>query len=396
MIDLSDLRVVDNHVHPWRASTQFLTLDQLAGAVAFSDEVSVSVRQPFLPAEELQHDLRLFRRTTLGVHYFLSQLGRFLGLDTDVGDDWEGIASARNAAAGADYRAWTQRLFADARIETLLVDEGGAVPRITLAELGAIVPARLHRVARSDNFIRDLLPEQAPWATFLSRYDQALDEAVVDGAFAFKSVIAYRTGLDVKPVSEDVARQNYEATLLQPESEQKGFRDFLLCRTLDVARERGLWIHMHAAVGDPDIVYDRANPAQLYPLLHSERFRSNKVVLVHSGWPWSGEAAAMVAILPNVYLDMSEGALFGMPNVGQRIREVLEVCPYAKVLYGADGSLPETLWIAARRFKSVLGRVLAALVGEGFCSQREAYAAARAILAENAERLYGLPSHPSA
>ena len=387
MIDLSDIAVVDNHVHPWRPATQHLTPDQLAGAVAFSDEVIISVRQPFLPVDELEPDLHLFRRTTLGVQYFLSELGRFLGVHDD---DWATITDARNAAATADYRGWTGRLFDDAKIETLLVDEGGALPRITLDELGAIAPVELRRVARSDNFIRDLLPERPPWTTFLARYDNALEDAVADGAIAFKSVIAYRTGLDIQPVSEDVARQNYEATLLETESAQKPFRDFLLCRTMDLARERGLWLHIHAAVGDPDIVYHRANPAQLYPLLHSERFRRNKVVLVHGGWPWVGEAAAMVAILPNVYLDLSEGALFGMPNVGQRIREVLEVCPYAKVLYGADGSIPEALWIGARGFKSALSGVLQDLVGQGFCSRPEAYSAAGAILGGNARRLYRL------
>src|SRR5207253_7656077 len=66
---------------------------------------------------------------------------------------------------------------------------------------------------------------------------------------------------------------------------------------------------------------------------------------------WVGEAAAMVAILPNVYLDVSEGTIFGMPNMRQRIYEVLEACPYSKILYGADGSLPEALWIVARRYK---------------------------------------------
>ena len=98
----------------------------------------------------------------------------------------------------------------------------------------------------------------------------------------------------------------------------------------------------------------------------------------------------MVAILPNVYLDVSEGALFGMPNVRQRIMEALEACPYAKILYGADGSLPEALWIAARRFKAVLARVLSDLADEGFCSRGEALRAARMILHDNAARLYGL------
>jgi predicted TIM-barrel fold metal-dependent hydrolase len=159
-----------------------------------------------------------------------------------------------------------------------------------------------------------------------------------------------------------------------------------------VARERGIWTHIHAAVGDPDIVYHRANPAHLYPLLHGERFRANQVVLIHGGWPWVSEAAAMVAILPNVYLDVSEGTIFGMPNMRQRILEALEACPYTKILYGADGSLPEALWIVARRFKSVLGRVLEELVSEGFCSRRQAFQVADCILSQNAARLYGLDS----
>src|SRR5919199_6342103 len=379
-MDLSGVPVVDNHVHPWRDSTRSVTADRLAGSVSFSDDVVTSVRREFLPRSQLEPVLQLFRATNLNAHYLLTELSRLL----DVERDWSAVARARNAAAEVDYAAWTARLFGDVGLDWLLVDEGGAQPRITLQELGAIAPINLRRVARSDNFIRDLLTEEEDWSRFFQRYQEALDAAVEDGAIAFKSVIAYRTGLDIQPVSEAEARRDFEAHRLEPERAQKVFRDFLLCHTLDVARERGLWMHVHAAVGDPDIVYERANPAHLYPLLHSQRFRRNKVVLIHGGWPWVGEAAAMVSILPNVYLDLSEGALFGMPNVRQRIMEALEACPYAKILYGADGSLPEALWVAARRFKTVLARVLSDLADEGFCSPREALRAARMILHDNA------------
>lgn len=384
MIDLADIPVIDNHVHPWRPSTQHISVDELAGHVAFSDSVVTSVRQEFLPLEQLAPSLRLFRKTNLGANFLRVELARFLGVE----DDWETVVAARNAQAGADYRAWTARLLRDAGINTLLVDEGGS--GITLDELGRIVPLRLRRVARADNFIRDLLTEELPWPAFFQRFQEALDAAISDGAIAFKSVIAYRTGLDVQPVSEDEARRNFETSHADVESTQKAFRDFLLCHTLDAARERGLWMHIHAAVGDPDIVYQRANPALLYPLLHSQRFRANRVVLVHGGWPWVGEAAAMVAILPNVYLDVSEGTIFGMPNIRQRILETIEACPYSKILYGADGSLPEALWIVARRYKTVLGRVLEELVADGFCSWGEAHTVARCILSDNAVRLYEL------
>jgi uncharacterized protein len=386
VIDLADIPVVDNHVHPWRESTQEITVEELAGHVVFSDAVVTSVRREFLPLEQLAPSLKLFRETNLGANYLRSELARFLNVD----DDWDTVVAARNKVAAADYGAWTARLFSNAGIDTLLVDEGGSRPRITLQELGSIAPVRLRRVARSDNFIRDLLPEEQSWSRFFQRYQEALDEAIADGAIAFKSVIAYRTGLDVTPVSEAEARQNFESSHDAPEAAQKPFRDFLLCHTMDVARERGLWIHIHAAIGDPDIVYQRAYPSLLYPLLHSERFRANKVCLVHGGWPWVSEAAAMVSILPNVYLDVSEGTIFGMPNMRQRIMEAIEACPYSKILYGADGSVPEALWIVARRFKAVLGRVLEDLVAEGFCERREAFEVARSILSGNAARLYSL------
>jgi len=388
VIDLSGVPVVDNHVHPWRASTRQVSVEELAGSVAFSDGVVTSVRREFLPRAELEPSLELFRETNLGARHLLHELARFLG----VVDEWPSVSAARNAAAEADYRAWTERLFADVGLQTLLVDEGGALPRITLEELGQIVPLRLKRVARSDNFIRDLLQQEDSWPAFFRRYQEELEAAIRDGAIAFKSVVAYRTGLDIEPVSEDEARRDFEAHRTDAEGTQKQLRDFLLCHTMDVARERGLWMHIHAAVGDPDIVYPRARPALLYPLLHSERFRTNRVVLIHGGWPWVDEAAAMVAILPNVYLDLSEGALFGMPNVRQRIMEALEACPYSKILYGADGSLPEALWIGAKRFKNVLGRVLTELSQEGFCSTDEAKVAGRMILHDNATRLYDLGS----
>ena len=386
MIDVTDLPVVDNHVHPWRRATQHLTADTLAGEVAFSQTVVTSARGEFLHSDQLAPSLALSRDTNLGARYLLSELARFLQVEAD----WPAVEAARNAAASADYRAWTGRLFEDVGLNVLCVDEGGARPRITLDELAAIVPVRLRRVARSDNFIRDLLAVDGDWSTFFQHYQEQLEEAIRDGAIAFKSIIAYRSGLDVEPVSEDAARRDFETHRLSPERQQKIFRDFLFCHTLDVARERSIWIHVHTGVGDPDIVYERANPARLYPLLHSERFRGNRVVLVHGGWPWVAEAGAMVAILPNVYLDVSEGALFGMPYARQRLMEALEACPYSKILYGADGSIPEALWIAARRFKQVLAQVFEELTQDGFCSPAEARRAAAMILHDNAVRLYEL------
>ncbi len=386
MIDLTDVPIVDNPVHPWRESVKRVDASELVGHVTFSECVVTSVREEYLPIEQLEEPLRLFRQTSLSSRYFLVELAKLL----DVEENWDAIAEARNRHSEPDLRGWSERLFRSAGVNTLMVDEGGSRPRITLDELGAIAPARLRRVARSDNFIRDLLPQEESWSGFFNRFQEELQAAIDDGAMAFKTVIAYRTGLDIQQVSEADARSNFESSRTAPELEQKPLRDFLVCHTMDVARANGLWTHIHAATGDPDIQFQRSNPGQLYPLLHSKRFRGNKVVLIHGGWPWVSEAAAMVGILPNVYLDVSEGSIFGMGNLRQRIMEAFEFCPYAKILYSSDASTPETLWAVARRYKSALGRVLAELTAEGFFSPREAYQAGQMIMGGNAARLYGL------
>src|SRR5579871_737861 len=100
MIDLAALSVTDNHVHPWRATTRWISPDDLAGQVAFSDTVVSSVRREFLPDAELAPALKLFRGSHLGVNYFRSELARFL----DVADDWESVTAERNRQAAADYR----------------------------------------------------------------------------------------------------------------------------------------------------------------------------------------------------------------------------------------------------------------------------------------------------
>ena len=175
---------IDAHVTP--------TAGRLA---CFSDGVVASVRREFCRATSWSRRCELFRETNLGSHYLLHELARFPGRGGGVGDRRRPATRRRHRLSGLDRAPVRRR-----RHRRLLVDEGGAQPRITLDELGAIAPVRLRRVARSDNFIRDLLPDEDTGSASSSATRQALEAAIADGAIAFKSVIAYRTGLDVQPV----------------------------------------------------------------------------------------------------------------------------------------------------------------------------------------------------
>src|SRR5262249_8922935 len=158
--------------HPWSEADKRQSADDLAGGISFAESVVTSVRDEYLPLSQLEGPLRLFRQTSLQVLYLRNQLARLLG----VGEDWEAVAAARHEAAGTDYRGWAERLFKDAVIDTLLIDEGGPTPRASIDQrMGGLAPARLRRVARTDNFVRDLLKEETGWEAFFRRYGEALN-----------------------------------------------------------------------------------------------------------------------------------------------------------------------------------------------------------------------------
>jgi uncharacterized protein len=67
------------------------------------------------------------------------------------------------------------------------------------------------------------------------------------------------------------------------------------------------------------------------------------------------------------------------------LREALELAPVSKLLYASDAArAPELYFLAARRWRAALTNVLPELLPE------DAEGAARAILRDNALRLYAL------
>jgi len=75
----------------------------------------------------------------------------------------------------------------------------------------------------------------------------------------------------------------------------KPVRDFLIRRTLDVARKHDRPFHFHCGGGDPDINLAYASPRSIFPLLVD--VQDQPVVLIHSGYPWVREAAYVASVL---------------------------------------------------------------------------------------------------
>ena len=128
------------------------------------------------------------------------------------------------------------------------------------------------------------------------------ERAPTEDAVAFKSIIAYRTGLDVREWSRDEARAAFERWRedgwRESREHAKPVRDTLLRRTFEVAAAAG-------GLPDPHPLRrrrpgDRARPRPpAGPVPAAVRaHRTSRCVLIHSGQPWLDEGAYVASILP--------------------------------------------------------------------------------------------------
>jgi uncharacterized protein len=302
------------------------------------------------------------------------------------------VAEAR--AAVGDEAEYVRRLFASERIEGLVVDTGYPQPPIDMAEFRRRVPTVIWPVYRIEPPIKALLEEGVGYGEFVRRFDAGVERAIRDEGFvAIKSIIAYRTGLDIDLANapEAAGRAGLDAALAEPDRmmASKPLRDHLFLRTLDLAGALGVSFHVHTGVGDPDIVLARCNPALLNETLKQPRYRTTKVVLIHC-YPYVEEASWMAAALPNVWMDLSEGVPFALAAVDRIYEKALDLAPVNRIFFGSDAfSGPEQTWLAAKVSKQALARVLWSFKERGFIAEADGEAIAAAILAGNAREMYG-------
>lgn len=229
----------------------------------------------------------------------------------------------------------------------------------------------------------------------------------------FKSVICYRTGLDIGLASKKALRPQQSLTesdlltafheFLQQavkknnyRIERKAFNDYLVvavCEVLDMrARSEGqsLAFQFHCGLGDSDIDLITANPAYMQPLI--EDFPNVDFVLLHSSYPYTREAGYLASVYPNAWLDIGE--VFPMlSREGQEsvLKQALELAPASKILWSTDGHFfPETYWLANRQFREALDKTLRGGVLSGDYTVPQAIDIAVDIMFWNSNSLYKL------
>jgi hypothetical protein len=227
-----------------------------------------------------------------------------------------------------------------------------------------------------------------------------LERQKKDGAVALKFEAAYLRSLNFASVTEADAGDIYGRYIRGgevPGAEYHKLQDFLFRRIPQEAGRLGLAIHIHTGPGCGDYFRQSgANAMLLEGAFNDPSLRKTNFVIVHGGWPYSKQVAALLQ-KPNVYADFSFADQAFYPRAfTEMLRDWLEWYP-EKVLFGTDASTgapelnwEEGGWLAAATARQALGGALTGMINDGEVSRERATQIARMVLRENAIKLYGL------
>jgi predicted TIM-barrel fold metal-dependent hydrolase len=378
-VDLRHVTVVDNHCHGILRSQSFD--DLVSWRRAFTESAD-----PGMPREHVASTafyLRLIRT-----------LAAFFDCEPEEG----AVFATRAEMEGSEL---TGALLRAANVEILLIDTGYPPPEEVLSagELAELGGCRTEPMLRLETLMERLLAEHGSLEEVKEALAAALNDVRSQGYVALKSIVAYRTGLDVREWTGEEAEASFH-DFQQAAGEgsvrlaHKPLLDTLLHVAFTEAARQEVPVQFHVGYGDADTNLLLGNPLHLRAMLERPEYRGMPVVLLHECYPYTREGGYLAAVYENVYLDLSYGIpLLGYGEMLSFTREALGVAPISKLLYSSDGiGVPELHWMSAIDGRHVLGQALEDLVAHTELTIPEAEAAGEDVLRGNAIRLYRLSS----
>jgi predicted TIM-barrel fold metal-dependent hydrolase len=312
-----------------------------------------------------------------------------LGLPAHAEPD---VYLARRSSLGPEESS--RRLLRACSTSDLLVDTGLSVPGMcSLEQQRRLSEARVHEVVRVETVAETV----AAGGVGAEEFGAALTTELArraEGAVGFKTVAAYRVGLDLPTTSPAAADVRRAADRWLARCERTGrYRldePALVAHAVWSCLPFGLPVQVHTGFGDPDLTLHKADPSLLTPFLRALPTQAPPIVLLHC-YPYHRKAACLAAVFPKVALDLS----LAVNHVGARaaavVAETLELAPFGSLLYGSDGiGLAELHHLGAMLFRQALGQVLEGWVTDDVITEVDASRYARMIAGDNARRIYRL------
>ncbi|KAF8417193.1 glutamine synthetase [Tirmania nivea] len=415
--------VIDNHAHN-------LFVEQYA---------SIQAEYPFelITSEAVGVALIEDSPSSLAHIRAVEQLSELLHCRPTMSD----VKEARDTEVGRSYDAFIKRCLKGTH--AILMDDGLSAPP------GYVQPLKKHekfvphiyRIVRIEKIAEEILVASIDWtgmstaedilvpqlttrdgttaycveptqqerflSTFKQKFRQAISEFADDPQVrGFKSVICYRTGLDIEPTIEPLLLQDawhrFLRTILSKPVSRIKFKEIndelvrIVCEVLSARAEENpddkLPFQFHSGLGDTDINLLKSNPAHMQPLI--EAYPQVNFVLLHSAYPYTRDAGYLAAHYPNAYLDIGEiFPILSMDGQESVLRQALELVPHCKILWSTDGRYyPETYWLANKQFRQVLEKVVMGdpNIWKGAASVQQGIDAVVNIFFWNSNKLYKL------
>lgn len=334
--------------------------------------------------------LRHFGRDNLHFRRGIRDLAGFYGCAPTV----DAVLDARQRA---DYADLTRRMFAEARIGHWLIDDGLWIDELlSAADCAAMVPGvPVRRIVRLEVELAGLVEQHDRASSLLTAFVERLT-ALAPDVGAFKSIAAYRSGLEIGQPAPAEVEHAFSAVRRAvvpgrpPRLTAKPLIDAMLWAVLPVAAATRTPVQFHTGFGDPDLDLRLANPLHLRPLFEAPSLSGLRVVCLHS-YPYVREAGYLASVYPGAYVDLGLTVPYASVHAMRTsLHEAMHLAPVTKVLLSTDAQrTPESFWLAARWGRTVLGHVLETATTDGDLSPREAEWAASRILFDNAAELYG-------
>jgi len=251
-VDLSGVSVVDAHTHPYRLE------DLLSKDSNGFDTRITFMGESFLSSSKLDPALARVAEGYVDSTVLALVLRRWLAMHLGCEPTREAVTAARDAALRADPVAYTKSLLEAEHVEAVLSDEGFPQPPIPPGEFGAAIGATVHRVTRLEPWIVE--HRGSSFDDLVQGVEHEARTAADQGSVAYKTIIAYRSGLDVtapSPAEASVAYEGWRGAGF-PERDRgsaKPVRDFLLHRLLEAQSRR-------RAAGELDTRFEGARDRQ--------------------------------------------------------------------------------------------------------------------------------------
>lgn len=317
-----------------------------------------------------------------------SLCAELLGLDRHCSPD---AYLTRRAELGA---AQVARILLDTSgISDYLLDSGYQGSAITsVRQFADLADRPCFEILRLEALAEQVAPTSSA-STFADDFRRALDERAAD-SLGFKSIIAYRFGLDFDPhppSDHEVTRAADEWLAACAQTGRYRLDHEVLLRFgLFTCLEYRKPVQLHIGFGDSDIELNRCDPSHLSRFLRHTESSGARFTLLHC-YPFIREAGILSHVFPHVFLDIGLTLNYLGPSAERAMAQALEVAPFGKQLFSSDAfGLPELYACGALLWRGALAKVLDSWVADDWLSEEDAITYADWMGQGNARVLYGL------